>query len=55
MLEHIDELSKTAAQAISNIKFDKVVVGDTGANGKDGTNTTSSFLRGVAGSLILIL
>lgn len=26
MLEHIDGLSKTAAQAISNIKFDKIVV-----------------------------
>jgi len=51
MLEHIDELSKTAAHAISNIKFDKVVVWDSGMNGKDGTNATSSFLRGVAGSL----
>src|SRR6185295_13897196 len=50
MLEHIDELSKTAAQAISNIKFDKVVVWDSG-NGKDGTSATSSFIKGVAGSL----
>ncbi|MBL8857755.1 MAG: flotillin family protein [Planctomycetes bacterium] len=50
MLEHIDELSKTAAQAIANIKFDKVVVWDSGA-GKDGNNATSNFLKGVAGSL----
>ncbi len=50
MLEHIDELSKTAAQAISNIKFDKVVVWDSGST-KDGSSATSSFIKGVAGSL----
>lgn len=49
MLEHIEELSKTAAQAISNVKFDKVVVWDGG--GGDGKNGASSFLRGLAGSL----
>ena len=31
MLEHMDALSETAAKAISNIKFDKVVVWDAGA------------------------
>ena len=50
MLEHIDELSKTAAQAISNVKFDKVVVWDGGAT-KDGTNATGNFLRGMANTL----
>src|SRR5207302_1008588 len=30
MLEHLDELAHTAAQAISNIKFDKVVVWENG-------------------------
>ncbi len=50
MLEHIDGLAKTAAQAISNVKFDKVVVWDGGST-KDGTNATGNFLRGVAGSL----
>ncbi len=50
MLEHIDELSKTAATAISNIKFDKVVVWDSGA-AKDGNSATSSFIKGVASSL----
>lgn len=49
MLEHIDGLSKTAAQAISNIKFDKIVVWDGG--GADGKNATSNFLKGVANSL----
>jgi flotillin len=50
MLEHIDALSKTAAQAISNVKFDKVVVWD-GGSGKDGANATGNFLRGMASSL----
>jgi len=49
MLEHIEELAKTAAQAISNVKFDKVVVWDGG--GGDGKNGTAGFLRGLAGSL----
>jgi hypothetical protein len=49
MLEHIEELSKTAAQAISNVKFDKVVVWDGG--GLDGKNGTAGFLRGLAGAL----
>jgi flotillin len=31
LLEHIDTLAKTAATAISNVKFDKVVVWDGGA------------------------
>ena len=50
MLEHIDELSKTAAQAISNIKFDKVVVWDSGSS-KDGSSATANFVKSVAGSL----
>jgi flotillin len=49
MLEHIEELSKTAAQAIANVKFDKVVVWDSG--GGDGKNGTAGFLRGLAGAL----
>jgi hypothetical protein len=59
MLEHIDTLAKTSAQAISNIKFDKVVVWDTGSSGapegaadKSGGGTaTSNFLRGLATAL----
>ena len=47
MLEHLEHLSSTAATAISNIKFDKVVVWD-GGNGNGGT---AGFLQGLAKSL----
>ncbi|MEM8883962.1 MAG: SPFH domain-containing protein [Planctomycetota bacterium] len=50
MLEHLDHLSETAAQAISNIKFDKVVVWDGGSDG-NGSNATANFLRGLGGTL----
>jgi flotillin len=46
-LEHLDVLAQTSAQAISNIKFDKVVVWEGGGNGNGATNT-SSFLQGLA-------
>ncbi len=49
MLEHIEELSKTAAQAIANVKFDKVVVWDGGTG--DGKNGTAGFLKSLAGAL----
>ncbi len=51
MLEHIEEISATAAKAIANIKFDKIVVWDGGQGGGEGGSATSSFLRGLAGSL----
>jgi len=51
MLEHIDDLSKTAAAAIANIKFDKVVVWDSGQSKDGGGGATSNFIRNVAGSL----
>jgi flotillin len=47
MLEHLDNLAQASAQAISNIKFDKVVVWENGANG-DGANNTSRFLQSMA-------
>jgi flotillin len=50
MLEHLDTLSKTAAQAIANIKFDKVVVWENGGNG-NGHSNTSKFLQSLAHSL----
>ena len=50
MLEHLEKLSENAAQAISNIKFDKIVVWD-GGTGTDGRGATSNFLSGLAGSL----
>ena len=50
MLENLPQMAETAAKAIANVKFDKVVVwdGGTGANGKNGT---AGFLQGLAGSL----
>jgi len=49
MLEHLDNLANASAKAISNIKFDKVVVWENG--GSNGTTNTSSFLQGMAHSL----
>ena len=49
MLEHLDKLSETAAKAISNIKFDKVIVWDGGSG--DGKAGAAGFLRSLAGAL----
>jgi flotillin len=49
MLEHLDTLAKTAAHAISNIKFDKVIVWE-GANG-NGQGATAGFLQGLSRTL----
>jgi flotillin len=49
MLEHIESLSQTAAAAISNIKFDKVIVWENG--GKDGAGATAGFLQNMAKTL----
>jgi flotillin len=46
MLDQLDHLSETAAKAISNIKFDKIVVWD-GQNGK----STAGFLQNLGRSL----
>ena len=51
MLEHFDNLAEASARAISNIKFDKVVVWDTG-NGTSGAgNATSNWLSNMAHTL----
>ena len=58
MLEHVDKLAETSAQAISNIKFDKVTVWDTGGGtgggggggGGEGSST-ANFIRGLATSM----
>ena len=50
MLEHMEKLSENAAHAISNIKFDKVVVWDGGA-GENGKSATANFLQNLGGSL----
>lgn len=49
MLEHLDQLAAASAEAISNIKFDKVVVWENG--GQNGTTNTASFLHGMARSM----
>ena len=52
MLEHLDHLAETAASAISNIKFDKVIVWDGGNSAQDGgPGGAAGFLRSMAGSL----
>ena len=43
MLEHLDKLTEASAQAISNIKFDKIVVWEGG--GANGTSSTANFLQ----------
>jgi flotillin len=50
MLEHLDTLANTAATAISNIKFDKVIVWEGGGNGTNGNgaNNTTHFLQSMA-------
>ncbi|MGC4007072.1 MAG: SPFH domain-containing protein [Pirellulales bacterium] len=48
-LEHFDNLVDSSAKAISNIKFDKVIVWEGG--GKDGQSATTNFLQNMARSL----
>jgi flotillin len=49
MLEHFDNLVEASAQAISNIKFDKVVVWD--GSGQNGTSATANWLSNMARTL----
>jgi flotillin len=53
MLEHIETLSQTAAKAISNIKFDKVIVWENG--GSNGNGATAGFLQNMAKTLPPVL
>ena len=46
MLEHLDKLVDSSAKAISNIKFDKVVVWEN--NHQNGTSNTANFLQNMA-------
>ena len=48
MLEHLDNLAETSAKAISNIKFDKVIVWENGS-GKE--SSTAGFLQNMAHTL----
>ncbi|WP_428308583.1 flotillin family protein [Lacipirellula sp.] len=49
MLEHLDKLAESSAKAISNIKFDKIVVWENG--GANGRSNTADFLHKMAGTL----
>ncbi len=49
MLEHLDNLTEASSRAISNIKFDKIVVWENGGN--NGTSNTASFLQSMARTL----
>ncbi|MBI1246398.1 flotillin family protein [bacterium] len=49
LLEHLDNLAETSAKAISNIKFDKVVVWEGG--NQNGRSNTADWLSGMAKTL----
>jgi flotillin len=49
MLEHLDKLAETSAKAISNIKFDKIIVWENG--GSNGRSNTADFLHKMSGTL----
>jgi len=58
MVDNIPKLAESSAKAISNIKFDKIVVWDGGGNGGgngsgdgDAGTATSNFIRGLTNSL----
>ena len=48
MLEHLDAMAHASAQAISGIKFDKVVVWENGGGNGQGPTSTSHFLQSLA-------
>lgn len=50
MLEHFDHLVEASSKAISNIKFDKVVVWE-GAGNSNGTSATANWLHNMARTL----
>ena len=49
MLEHLDKLTEASAKAISNIKFDKIIVWEGG--GANGASSTANFLQNMSRSL----
>lgn len=50
LLEHLDDLTRASAEAISKIKFDKVVVWEGGGNA-NGQTSTANFLQGMSRTL----
>jgi flotillin len=51
MIEHIDHMAETAAQAISNIKFDKVVLWGGAPNGVSTNTGVGSFVTDLMSTL----
>jgi flotillin len=51
MLEHVDERARTAATAVSNINFDKVIVWENGSSNGTGPGATANFVQSMAGML----
>lgn len=51
MLEQLDTLASKSAEAISNIKFDKIVVWDNGGKGDGQGSMTSNFLQSMSRTL----
>lgn len=56
MLEQLQPLAKESAKAISNIKFDRVVVWDSGSGGGnsgmgDSSSATANFVRNLTGAM----
>eukprot|EP00940_MAST-03C_sp_MAST-3C-sp2_P000089 g89.t1 len=54
MLEQLQPLARESAKAISNIKFDRVVVWDSGSGGGsngDSSSATANFVRNLTGAM----
>lgn len=51
LIEKLEEIVKVQAEAIKNIKIDKITVWDSGHAGPDGKSTTSNFLSQLVKSL----
>ncbi|MCG8574712.1 MAG: flotillin family protein [Flavobacteriales bacterium] len=49
--DKLEDMVKFQAEAIKNIKIDKVTVWDSGKSGKDGKTSTAGFLSGLYGSV----
>lgn len=54
LLEHLDKIAETSAKAISNIKFDKIIVWE-GGNGSGAKGSTAGFLSSLSNTLPPIL
>ena len=51
LIEKLEKLVELQAEAIKNLKIDKITVWDSGKESSDGKNTTSNFISGMVKSL----